>query len=335
MQFVQYRTGKDDEGRRLDKVLRILFPDTPLSTFYSALRKGLIRINEKKVKQDYHIMPGDIVYVAGFLDFNRREIAASSDNALFPDRNTEQITELQFENLCIFRNEHILILNKPYDIPVHETASYKGITLNQLVLKNYCPAGDSLSFTPGPLHRLDRKTTGIISFSQSINGARIFTELLKKHEIKKTYLTIVDGRISEELSFSDTLLKDESKIGKNAFHTVMVTEQGKLAVTKLKPLSYGSYKGKDITFVEVIIETGRTHQIRSQCAHHGYPLTGDSAYGGSTHDGFFLHAVRLEIPQPNALGLPSVITAPLPDRFKNFIEKYLPSVDTTLYNIEL
>lgn len=332
MQFVQYRTGKDDEGRRLDKVLRILFPDTPLSTFYSALRKGLIRINEKKVKQDYHIQKDDVVCVAEFLDFNRREIADSAEKQQ-EHKNSETILHTPYDDLCIFRNEHLVFLNKPYDVPVHETASYKGMTLNQYVLKKYCPAGDSLSFTPGPLHRLDRKTTGIIAFSQSLNGARIFTELLKMHKVKKTYLTIVDGAVSDELSFTDTLLKNVDTGEKNTFHTVKVDAQGKIAITKVKPLAYGSYKGKEITFAEVCIETGRTHQIRSQCAYHGYPLTGDASYGGSHSDGFFLHAWKLEISEPNALGLPRVLSAQLPERFRDFVEKYLPTADTSLYNI--
>lgn len=326
MDFVQYRTGTDDEGRRLDKVLRILFPETPLSNLYNCIRKGLIRVNQKKIRQDYHILSGDIVYVAEFLDFPTRSKPVST---------VKEAPEGTLE--CIFKNEHILILNKPYDMPVHETSTYSGKTLNQYVLENFPSQGNSLSFKPGPLHRLDRKTTGLITFSQSISGATQFTELIKKHEIKKHYLSVVEGIVSEEETYIDYLEKDDSDFA--GFKTVTVktgkeTDAGKLkkAVTIVKPVAYGKACGKDITLIEILIETGRTHQIRSQCAAHGNPLFGDTAYGGCRSEGFFLHAYRLEIPIPNALGLPNVLTAPLPQRFRHFVEKYLPSFDLSTYN---
>lgn len=322
MDFVQYRTGTDDEGRRLDKVLRILFPQTPLSSFYGYIRKGLIRINEKKIKQDYHISSGDIIYVARFLELAEREKAEQDKEKKLPP--------------CIFRNEHILVLNKPYDIPVHETASDKGNSLNKIVLSHFNTDTGSLSFTPGPLHRLDRKTTGLIAFSQSIQGARVFSGLIKNHEIKKYYLSIVVGHPSRVLKFTDYLTKDP-EVSSTHFHTVHVSEvpdepSSRRAVTEVRPVAYGSFEGHDVTLVEVRIETGRTHQIRSQCASHGYPLLGDTAYGGIPYGAFFLHAWKLEIPYPNALGLPAVLSAPIPERFLSFIEKYLPSAEKGLYN---
>lgn len=331
MEFVQYQTGTDDEGRRLDKVLRILFPDTPLSAFYGSIRKGLIRINQKKVKQDYHISSGDVIYVADFLAFSKDMQPEQSEN------NKKKINSTEVG--CIFRNRHILVLNKPFDIPVHETCSYKGITLNQIVLEKYNDPSDSLSFKPGPLHRLDRKTTGLIVFSQSIKGAHEFSELLKRHEIKKHYLSIVEGKLSKKETYTDFLSKDTDE-NDRTFHTVKVRNlkdsasysDEKQAVTTVTPLSSGVYKGITVTLVDVEIETGRMHQIRSQCASHGFPLLGDTAYGSSFKDGFYLHAYKLELPQPNSLDLPDVLFAPLPERFLSFIENYLSAADLSLYN---
>lgn len=330
MEFVQYQTGTDDEGRRLDKVLRILFPDTPLSNFYSCLRKGLIRINEKKVRQDYHISHGDIIYVADFLDFCADSKEKSSVLPIKKDKKTEKtISGIE----TVFKNEHILVLNKPFDMPVHETSSFKGQTLNQYVTERFTPDSGSLSFTPGPLHRLDRKTTGLVAFSQSIQGARVFTAFLKNHEIKKYYLSIVEGLLPSEQTFTDNLSKDKEK-KKADFHTVSISysKEAKEAITHVKPLASGSINGKTVTLVEVQIETGRMHQIRSQCSSHGYPLAGDSAYGSTIKEGLFLHAWRMEIPYPNALGLPLELSAPLPERFLFFVEKYLPASDLSLYN---
>lgn len=328
MDFVQYRTSMDDEGRRLDKVLRILFPETPLSHMYSYLRKGLIRVNEKKVKQDYHIVSGDVINVAQFLALSERKQTESKTETL-KTHETDSIP-------CVFRNSHILILNKPYDIPVHETGSYKGMTLNQFVLEHYAGKEDSLSFKPGPLHRLDRKTTGLIAFSQSITGARTFTEQLKAHDVKKTYLSVVEGNLTSDLTFTDMLSK-ASTSDESSFHTMNVASEetagsdAKKAVTRLHSVAHGTFKGRNVTLVEVTIETGRTHQIRSQCASHGYPLLGDTAYGGSAYECLFLHAWKLQFTKPEALGLPDAVYAPLPARFSEFIEKYLPATDISLY----
>lgn len=354
MDFVQYKTGKDDEDRRLDRILRILFPDTPLSSFYSAIRKGLIRVNDKRIRQDYHIHSGDTICVASFLDFIDRSSNSINASNKREIGNISEIDNSSSKSLTVFNNEHILILNKPFDVPVHETSTYKGMTLNQYVLSNFTANNDSLSFTPGPLHRLDRKTTGLIVFSQSIKGAHEFTDLLKKHEVKKTYLAVVNGILNRKLVFSDYIEKDSDENGNNSsgFHKVNVISDNKKygqeekilkstsssrnnakkAVSIVNPIKTGRFNGNDITFVEVQIETGRTHQIRSQCAAHGFPLSGDSAYGGSGKEGLFLHAWKLELLKPNALGLPDTITAPIPERFSNFLEKYLPTLNISLYN---
>ncbi|MCF0242158.1 MAG: RNA pseudouridine synthase, partial [Treponema sp.] len=98
----------------------------------------------------------------------------------------------------------------------------------------------------------------------------------------------------------------------NRFHTVKVSkETGKEAVTEIYPIKYSKFMGKDITLVQFFIKTGRTHQIRSQSAFHGYPLLGDTAYGGSKNTAlkqdFYLHAEKLEFPYDNPLELPTEI----------------------------
>ena len=101
-----------------------------------------------------------------------------------------------------------------------------------------------------------------------------------------------------------------------------VLPQEKLAVTNAVPVQYGSYKGKPVTLVKYVIETGRTHQIRSQSALHGIPLAGDTAYGGfplPCNQKLFLHALSLKIPADNPVGLPPEITAPVPPEFKTFL----------------
>jgi len=180
----------------------------------------------------------------------------------------------------------------------------------------------SLSFKPGPLHRLDKPSSGIVVFSTSIEGARLFTSLMKEHKVHKTYLAIVEGELRGEEIWHDKLFRDKEKkktfvLQPNAGSGKNVG--GKNAETKVTPLAAdGKY-----TLIKAEIATGRTHQIRTQAAFHGYPLAGDKKYGGKNagkDSGFFLHAWKLEF-------LEYSITAPL---CKLPGGDYLPSISSNL-----
>ena len=180
----------------------------------------------------------------------------------------------------------------------------------------------SLSFTPGPLHRLDRRTTGLLVFSKSLEGARWFTEGIKNHTIQKKYYGLVQGKLSEKEDWKDFITDN----GENddGFYTVKAQTQNSQnpengaaeCITTATPLAHGTAQGKSFTLVEYTIKTGRKHQIRSQSALHKYPLAGDTAYGAASLNGinekkhsareFYLQAYCLSFPE-NPLGLPPQI----------------------------
>lgn len=307
MDFTDFSAGPNDNDRRLDRILRNFLPDLPLSEIYGLIRKGLIKVNHKKAKQNDRVSEGDVISIASFL--------LGGKNAEQPEKS---VNGPDIEKLIVFRNEHILLLNKPYDIKVHGDKD----SLDEYVKIYYRKhtRDNSLSFNPGPLHRLDRKTTGLLAFSFSLEGARWFSENIQTHTIKKIYRGIVQGNLREQEFWEDFISKNE---GDADFHTVKVSEtDGKRAKTTVTPLKHGNHNGKDITECAFLIETGRTHQIRSQCQAHGYPLIGDTAYGGIKLSGskrdFFLHAEKLVFPKDNPLGLPEVIECP-PDNIFLFV----------------
>lgn len=300
MDFKSFNTGKDDEGRRLDRIIRKFLPAENLSQIYKALRSGLIKVNAKKSKAEYHICSGDVIMIASFLLENKTE-----------SKLKEQIKKPLDEKLIVFKNEHILFVNKPYDINVQK-ASNTDTALNEMVQAdwNYYHSEEAnLSFKTGPLHRLDRQTTGLIAFSQSIEGARWFSKAIQEHTAVKTYVAIVEGKMTKAEHWSDSISKDAGNNG--GFHTVKTDSSDINAMessTDAIPLQNGKYEGKDITLVKFIIHTGRTHQIRASSANHGWPLLGDTAYGAEKLTGrqLFLHAISLELPDNN-LGIPSRI----------------------------
>lgn len=318
MEFREFTAGKDDDGRRLDRVLRKILPENSSSGLYSALRKKLIRVNDRACGGNAKVSEGDCIQVAEFL---------LSDKDRDENNHTKNKIPPLDESKIIFMNEHVMILNKKAGISVQPGG--KGYSLWDQVLQFYRERqkSPSLSFTPGPLHRLDRHTSGLVAFSLSLEGARWFTEAMKEGGIKKDYLGISEGYLRQRELWEDFL--DDSDGEEKAFQTVRICQEGERAVTEAIPLSYST--GKPLTLVQFKIHTGKKHQIRCQSAHHGYPLYGDSAYNAGAESSkqkkFFLHAFRLTFEKDNPLSLPKKIEAPLPPDFEKFLSLNLINWD--------
>ena len=319
MDFTEFNTGKDDEGRRLDKVIRIFIPSITLSNIYKSLRKGLIKVNNKAQEPSYKICSGDIIKIA---------------SVLLQDKTEESVQAAQNSVLqIVFENENLLIVNKPAGINVQKAAKNE-ISLTDLVLQYVNPQKKdaSLSFKCGPLHRIDKWTCGLVCFSKSTKGAVWFTNQMKNHTIKKQYYAIVQGKIRQEESWQDNISKQSEKAadGKNLFHKVKVmpeqehNEKLQNCITKICPLKSGKLNNQPLTLVNCQIETGRKHQIRSQADFHGHSLWGDTAYNGISDKlnggKYFLQAYKIEFPQ-NELGIPSQIEIEMTPAIKNLIEK--------------
>ena len=314
MDFTDYIAGANDSGRRLDKILKHIFQDTHSTNIYAALRKKLIRVNEAKTSAEYKVNQGDIISIATFL--------LGQTNALDNEKNETKITEDKHQLQTILKNEHILIINKPYGINVH-SSNTKEQDIASIVAAQYKDKS-SIAFTPAPLHRLDKYTTGVLAISLSHEGAVWFSSAISTHAVKKTYIGIAEGTLNERETWEDSI--ENTSDSKTSFHTVTISEGAKRAVTHALPLAYGVYKGHPITLIQYNIETGRKHQIRIQSSTHGHPLLGDNAYNSSINitspvpHNFFLHAIQLEFPKDNPISLPHTITAPLPEDFESFLE---------------
>jgi len=277
-------TGENDEGRRLDRVLRKALPGHPLPLIHRLLRQGQVFVNGKPAKAQDRICRGVKISIPSLND-------APKAAALSPSLPSPAI---------IWEGPGLIAVNKPAGLAVHGPASLDAMVRSFLAGKT----SPSLSFKPGPLHRLDKPSSGIVVFSTNIEGARLFSALMREQKVKKTYLAVVEGKVEKEEIWEDALVRDREM--KKTF----VSSDGKNAVTKIKPLACkGCY-----SLVSAQIATGRTHQIRAQTAARGHPLAGDRKYGGRGKDGLFLHAWKLEF-------LEYFIEAPLPEAFLKFMDK--------------
>ncbi len=335
MVFFEFPIGNDDVGRRVDRVLRKFLKTTTLSIIYKNIRSGFIRINGSKIKSDYRTNAGDVVFIEkNFYESNNLDDTKSNSNAVIKSK-------VKFE--IILENSFVKIINKPYGISV-QPANKGDVSLDIIIQQEFIQSQkkglheQSLSFLPGPLHRLDKNTTGLLVFSQSLKGAQYFSDAMKQHRVKKQYLAILSGIVKEKCIWKHSISK-KNVTNTNEFVTVDVKpmhsnfENGKHAMTEVQPLEYGTFLGESFTLASITIETGRTHQIRSQAAHMGNVLLGDVAYGyEGPAKSIFLHAWILEFPSDNEIDLPEKITAQIPDSFKNFIQEHLPYSSISSYN---
>lgn len=335
MNFIEFTAGPDDNGRRFDRIVKkILSLKSPNCTHsvFALLRKGFIKLNGKKADGNMRVLEGDIVSFADFLFSSEAEISTQN--------NTPSVS-LD----TIFRNEYIWIINKPYGIPVQPSSS-DSICLSRIVEAEYAESKTekSLSFTPGPLHRLDRNTTGLLAFSQNLEGAQWFTKAVSSDTsdslskgtdprlLTKTYVGLVQGTLEHEELWEDYIDQTPNENdAAGSFKTVHVIagHSSVNAVTRAIPLAYGSHNGNKLTLVQFTLLTGRKHQIRACSSFHHYPLYGDRAYGGKKmiisgkNIEYFLHAVRIDFNGDRPLGLPEFLEAPLPKEFSTFLSQNL------------
>ena len=304
---LRLETGEDDAGRRLDRILRKALPDHSLSLIHRLLRQGKIRVNGKPARLETKVLAGSVIQVETLAEPQKRLGHSPQNNGGVLPALPEMLA----------KGSGIVFFNKPAGLASHGAESLDAIVKARYAAR---PPSPSLSFKPGPLHRLDRPTSGVIAFSESLAGARLFTELLRERRIAKTYLAIVEGRVaaSEALTWRDVLLRDKSA------RKTFVEEAGgdakppappKAAETEIRVLARGDCH----TLIEARIVTGRTHQIRAQAAARGHPLAGDAKYGGHLAKGrpggeFFLHAWKIEFDR-DIVGLPRIFLAPPPEPF--------------------
>jgi len=271
-------TGENDKDRRLDRILRKALPEYPLPLIHKLLRQKKVLVDGKPGKAEDRLDCGVKIFIQK--EFTHRTAGSQYKNAKDIKKINNKTTGVP---QILWEGAGLIAVFKPAGIAVHGDDSLDVMVRSYLADK----LPPSLSFKPGPLHRLDKPSSGVIVFSSSLEGARLFTSLMRQRKVKKTYLAVVEGIIKSEEDWQDELVRDREK--KKTF--ICKNSGGKTAITKVTPVAHdGGY-----TLIKAQITTGRTHQIRAQAASHSHPLAGDVKYGGKkSKEGFFLHAWKLE-----------------------------------------
>ena len=196
----------------------------------------------------------------------------------------------------VYEDSDIIVVNKQKGLVVHPANGNPDGTLVNAIM-NICK--DSLSgiggeIRPGIVHRLDKDTSGLIIIAKNDKAHINLSEQIKNREVKKTYIALVRGVISENEATINMPIARSTKDRKK----MAVSKDGKNAITHFKVLKrYDKY-----TLLEVKIETGRTHQIRVHMSFIGYPVVGDVVYSNGKNPfgviGQMLHAQKLTFKHP-------------------------------------
>lgn len=288
-----------EAGGRLDKVLSERYHNLHSRSYFQwLLEEKQVLLNGKSAKKRIRPESGDVIEVCFIIT---------------PEINLEP------ENIplnILFEDADIIVVNKPVGMVVHPAAgNWTGTFVNALLY--HCktlPEGQDLR--PGIVHRLDKDTSGVLVAAKSVKAQQRLIELFSSRAIHKKYLAICFGKPKE-----GTI---EAPIARHPVHRqkMMVRDEGRSAVTHYKTIRADHF----LSVVEVILETGRTHQIRVHMKHLGTPVLGDQIYGCPSVNKKYhcerqmLHAWRISFDHP-ITGKPMVFEAAPPEDMNQRLSK--------------
>ena len=299
-----FEIGSDDAGRRLDRILRSLLASVPLSMIYRLFRDGAVRVSGRRVDGAHRTVAGETIEV---------RLADIPENAV-PDRGASEESSRAaadfFADMIIVETPDLVVVNKPRGVLSHGPGG-----IDEAAIAYYADrVAASLAFTPAPLHRLDRNTSGALAVSASLVGATTFSQALRNGLVEKSYIALLGGDLRAEEPWIDDLARDDaSRISSVEAPGGMAPVDGG-AARRAEARAIPLLRGGGVTLALIRLGTGRTHQIRVQAASRGYALAGDAKYGGQPmRGGYILHCALLVTPA--GVGAPGglSVAAPLPE----------------------
>lgn len=307
-----FMIGDDAAGQRLDRYLLKLLPEAGNSFLQKMIRKKRIKLNGARTESSAILHDGDSVR----LYFSEETIAA------FRGEQKPVIQAHQLPDSIRDAFEH----------PVYEDANYLGINKPAGLLSQPDHSGaisaaeaaetylnKTATFSPAPLYRLDRNTSGILLFPKNYEAQRRALEAIRKRDCTKEYITIISGVLTSPGTLRSSLVKNPET---NQVFPV-TDDSGREAILEYDPVS----TEEDYTLMTIRLLTGRTHQIRAQLEQNGTPVVGDEKYGAGRVNREFnsrfgirrqmLHAAYYALHDENGLFLEA--EAPLPDDFSTAV----------------
>lgn len=284
----------DRAGQRLDNFLIGQLDNVPRSLVYRLVRTGQVRVNGGRAKPMRKLAEGDSVRIPPVASEPKGDVAV-------PDELVEEI-----RSRMVHADDALMVIDKPSGLAMHGGSGIRFGLMDVLE-----------RIEPGlhPVHRLDRATSGLVVVARSRQASVELQRAFAGRQVEKRYLALLSGCLEEDsLDIDQPLKKIRDASGQ---HRVIAADDGQPARTRLKLLeTVGGF-----SYVEAVIETGRTHQIRAHAAAIGHAVAGDERYNqDSPPPGLkrlFLHAHYLGLPGSGT----RTFSAPLPDELGAIIER--------------
>lgn len=292
------------EGQRIDNFLARQLKGVPKSHLYRILRSGEVRVNSKRVDATCRLVIGDVVRIPPI------RVAA-------PAAKPDTPVAAKFADKIIFEDDAMLVINKPAGIAVHGGSGISRGVIEQLRLER--PQAKFLEL----VHRLDRETSGVLLLAKKRSALVAMHEAIRGNDMEKRYLMLVCGNWKDQKRRVRLNLKKYTL--ESGERRVSVEEDGQHSET----IFHLRQNFGEFTLLEAELITGRTHQLRVQLQHLGFPIAGDDKYGdyGVNKElqkrglkRMFLHSAETVIRHP-LTGEELRLKAPLPKELQSFLNK--------------
>ncbi|MEA5152892.1 MAG: RluA family pseudouridine synthase [Oscillospiraceae bacterium] len=290
--------GANDAGQRLDRFVGKAVPLLPESLLQKYIRLKRIKLNGKGAKRDERLRAGDVLQLY------------INDEFFEKPREENSYLKVGAPKLdIVYEDENILLADKKPGVLCHSAGVWDYNTLIANIQAYMAQKGEwrpkeENSFAPALCNRIDRNTGGIVIAAKNAETLRILNEKIREREIEKYYLCAVQGRPKPASGrLENYLFKDAVK--NQVFVKDRPVPGARTAVTEYRVLRTSGA----LSLVECRLLTGRTHQIRVQMAHAGWPLLGDGKYGSERFNRDFeeraqaLCSYRLSFAFPTSAGL--------------------------------
>jgi 23S rRNA pseudouridine1911/1915/1917 synthase len=291
---IELRVPRRGHGLRLDRFLAAELSRFSRSRLQTLVREGSVLLNGKKTRPRANLREGDLICLT---------------------EPAPRKIETQPENIpleILFEDDDLLVLNKPAGMVVHPGAGNTQHTLvNALLAHSSSLSAIGGKERPGIVHRLDKDTSGCLVVAKNDLTHRNLSRQFAERTVQKIYLALVSGSMRKTQGVID------ASIGRHPKHRqrmAVVNARGRCARTEYRVLQSAG----EISLIECILHSGRTHQIRVHLHHLGHPILGDKVYARQRANEFprqMLHAWKLGFKHPRDDEW-RTFTAQLPDDFR-------------------
>jgi len=298
-----FAISSESTNMRIDKFLSEQLKDSTRSYLQKLIKDDKAYVNGKIVKANYRLSEGEEVRI------------------IIPELIEPNIVAEDIALDIVYEDDDVLVVNKPKDMVVHPSAGhYSGTLVNALMF--HCK--DNLSgingvLRPGIVHRIDMDTTGLLLICKNDKAHQFISEQLYNHSITRKYRAVVWNNISDDVGTID------KPIGRHPNERKKMSTHAKVSKEAITHYEVLERFGK-FCYIECVLETGRTHQIRVHLASIGHPLLGDITYGNAkaktpfNTKGQCLHAMVLGFIHPRTKEYME-FEAPLPEYFETILQK--------------